>query len=514
VTDVSHHFSSIDVAILVAYIAATLYIGLRHARKNQSLDAYFFADRNIPWWAAGISIVAADTSVVSYIGQPAYVYQKDLQLLVAMLIVLPVIWVTVAVWFIPFLARLHLYTIYQYLERRFGIIARSTASGLFLLLRSGHLALAVYIQALALTPITGIDMSVAVIVCGTVVTLYTVLGGMRAVVWTDVIQFFVTTGGLLVVLGAVLWEFGGNVGTIWKICAEHGHTRLVNMDYNPLIQTTFWWLIIGQALNFLGAYSMDQVLVQRYLSTKSRREMVKAIAVNGMISLPLTICLFGVGLGLTAYYITHPALAATLEVKDQLLLHFVRYELPGLAGLVTAALLAATMSCVSAGINSLSTATTIDFIQRFRRNSAFAEEDVRTAKWISLVWGAVITTGALAFSIGGVKNVVDACITVIGLFTGPLVAMFLLGALTTRAVEKGVLSGAIAGLCVAGIAYWQGVSEFLWGPSGCAVGLTVGYLMSCLFPAPNREAMLPMTVWAAPNEPNDLDLSCRVADPS
>jgi sodium-coupled monocarboxylate transporter 8/12 len=326
--------------------------------------------------------------------------------------------------------------------------------------------------------------------------VYTVLGGMRAVIWTDVTQFFVTTGGLLVVLGAILWEFGGNVADIWRICAENGHTRLANMDYSPLVQTTFWWLILGQGLNFLGAYSTDQVLVQRYLATKSRRDMVKAIAMNGLINLPLTICLFSVGLGLTAYYILHPDLAATLEIKDQLLLHFVRYQLPGLAGLVTAALLAATMSCVSAGINSLSTATTIDFIQRFRRNSAFAEGDVRTAKWVSFVWGVFITAGAVVFSVGGVKNVVETCITLIGLFTGPLVAMFLLGVLTTRSGQKGVLLGALAGLCAAGVSYSQGISEFLWGPIGCTVGLIVGYLLSCLFASPNRKAIAPLTIWA------------------
>jgi Na+/proline symporter len=285
------------------------------------------------------------------------------------------------------------------------------------------------------------------------------------------------------------------VGDIWRICAENGHTRLVNMDYSPLVQTTFWWLIIGQGLNFLGAYSTDQVLVQRYLATRSRRDMVKAIAINGMINLPLTLCLFSVGLGLTAYYTLHPDLAATLKIKDQLLLHFVRYQLPGLAGLVTAALLAATMSCVSAGINSLSTATTIDFIQRFRRNSAFAEGDVATAKWISFAWGVLITAGAVVFSVGGVKNVVDACITVIGLFTGPLVAMFLLGVLTTRSVQKGVLLGAIVGLCAAAVAYSQGISEFLWGPVGCTVGLIVGYLLSYLFPAPDQHVILPLTIW-------------------
>ena len=222
------HFSFIDVGILIVYILITLYIGLRHARKQKSLEDYFLAERNIPWWAAGISIVAADTSAVSYIGLPAYVFQKDLQLLVGMLITLPVVWVVVACLFVPFLARLKLYTVYQYLEKRFGVVARSGASALFLLLRSGHLAVAIYAQALALNMITGLDTAVAVWICGGLVTFYTVLGGMKAVIWTDVTQFFVTTGGLIAVLSVVLWTFGGNVSEIWRMCSETGHTRMVD----------------------------------------------------------------------------------------------------------------------------------------------------------------------------------------------------------------------------------------------------------------------------------------------
>ena len=492
----SHHFSLVDVGVLLVYILITLYIGLRHAKKQKSLEDYFLAGRNVPWWAAGISIVASDTSAVSYMGMPAYVFQKDLQLLMGILISFPVVWVIVACLFVPFMARLHLYTVYQYLEKRFGVVARSGASALFLLLRSGHLAVAIYIQALALELITGLDITTAVWVCGGVVTFYTVLGGMRAVIWTDVIQFFVTTGGIIVVLGTIVWTFGGNVAEIWRLCADTGHTRLVNLDFSPFVQTTLWWLVLGQGLNTLGAYSTDQVLVQRYLSTKSRRDMVKAIALNGALCIPQVICLFCVGLGLTAYYLLDPALAATLAKPDQVLANFIVNVLPvGVAGLVIAGMLAATMSSVSAGINSLSTATMIDFIQRFHPSaSATADTDVRQAKWVSVVWGVLITIPAVY--VGRFGTVMESCMTVIGFFTGPLLAMFLLGVLTTRTNQRGLLLGAVAGIVASWYTYYQGVSWLLWGPSGCGVTLAAGYLLSYLFPTPNQEAILPLTVWA------------------
>jgi SSS family transporter len=460
------------------------------------LEDYFLAERKIPWWAAGISIVAADTSAVSYIGLPAYVFQKDLQLLVGMLVALPVVWAVVACLFIPFLAKLNLFTIYQYLERRFGVVARSGASALFLLLRSGHLAVSIYAQALALNIITGLDIVVAVWICGGVVTFYTVLGGMKAVIWTDVTQFFVTTAGLFAVLFVVLWAFGGNVSEIWQLCADSGHTRLITLDLSPFTEVTLAWLILGTGLNGLGAYSTDQVLVQRYLATNSRREMVRAIAFNGLLSVPQIVCLFCVGLGLTAYHRFDPALHDTLANADQVLPHFIVTMLPvGVAGLVIAGMLAATMSSVSAGINSLSTATMIDFIQRFRRSSGNAETDVRTAKLAALVWGLLITVPAAY--VGQLGTVAETCIKVIGFFTGPLLAMFLLGVLTTRTNQIGVLLGAAVGTAAAWYASTQNVSWLLWGPCGCGVSLVVGYVLSHLFPPPDQEAILPLTIWAS-----------------
>ena len=183
-----HQFSPIDVTVLIVYIAASVALGLYHSRRQRSLEDYFLAERSAPWWAAGISVIASDTSAISYMGAPAYVFRKDLQMALAFVLTFPLMMLVVAWLFVPFLARLRFYTIYEYLEQRFGVVPRSLASLLFLLLRGGHLSVALYAQALALTLITGLETAYAIALCGAVVTLYTVLGGMRAVILTVAVR--------------------------------------------------------------------------------------------------------------------------------------------------------------------------------------------------------------------------------------------------------------------------------------------------------------------------------------
>jgi SSS family transporter len=487
-------FSPINVAVLVVYLGASLALGLYHARRQRSLEDYFLAGRSVPWWAAGISVIASDTSAISYMGAPAYVFRKDLQMAPG-LVVFPVVMLLVAWLFVPFLARLRLYTIYEYLERRFGVIARSLASLLFQLLRGGHLAVAVYAQALALTMITGLDTKQAASLCGMVVTLYTVLGGMRAVIWTDVMQFFVTTGGIVAVLVAVLVAFNGDAAAIWHVGAAGGHTRLATFDPSPTIPVTFWALMLGNLVMILSTYATDQVIVQRYLATGSRRDMTRAVLLNGVLSVPPMIALYGAGLGLAAYYATHPEFGFDLHDQERVLPHFIIGALPpGVAGLVIAGMLAATMSSVSSGLNSLSTATIVDFWQRFRSQGAPAERDVWTAKVVTLVWGILVTAPALY--LGRFESVVETCLKVIGFFSGPLIALFLLGVLSRRVNEPGVLLGAVLGTGAVGYASTTDVSYLLYGPIGCAITLAAGWLLSFLFPPPRRTDVDGLTVWA------------------
>src|SRR2546428_3733463 len=190
-------------AILLSYLAAVMYIGSRSARKQKSLEDFFLAGRKAPWWAAGISIIAADMSAISYVGAPAWVFQKDLRLAVG-LFLFPLFMLPVVYLFIPFMARLKLFTIYEYLEQRFGLPSRLLASLMFILVVVGRLAVVIYTTSLILSVITGMPVTLCIWLLAGVTAAYTVVGGMEAVVWTDVMQVFVLGVRMMLILAVLV----------------------------------------------------------------------------------------------------------------------------------------------------------------------------------------------------------------------------------------------------------------------------------------------------------------------
>ncbi len=495
--------------VLATYMAATVLLGLSFTRKQKTLAGYFLAERSAPWWAVGISVLACDLSAVSYMGVPAWTYYNDLRYALT-IFMFPFIAIIVAYLFIPFLARLKVFTIYEYLEHRFGLESRLFASALFLLQRASHIAIAVYAIALALQQIVGWPVWACVTVVGALTTLYTVLGGMKAVLWTDVMQFFVLIGGIVVMAAVILWFFDGDFGQIWQVATAAGHTKMLSASFHPgdaasWKEMTIWGLFIGTLLYQVGAYGSDQVLVQRYLAAGSGRLMARSLIFCGLLVIPVIGALYLLGLGFYAYYHApeHAALLTSLEAlvkqtKDtnMVLPHFVRNVLPsGLAGLVFAGLFAATMSVFSSGLNSLSTATCMDFIQRLRqRRSDPKELTLANARWITLAWGVLVTLAAVGVYFAGMGSLLEVAATIIGFFAGPLLGMFLLGIFTMRANSTGAILGAIAGF--ASVLLLRNHLSFVWYPvAGCAPTLLFGLLFSLLKPKRRREDVYPMTIW-------------------
>jgi sodium-coupled monocarboxylate transporter 8/12 len=502
-------FGVVNYLVLVAYMAAVVLLGLSFTRKQKNLAGYFLAERNAPWWAVGISILACDFSAISYLGGPSWTYYHDLRYPISTFLY-PFIAIVVAVLFIPFLARLKVFTIYEYLEHRFGLDSRLFASAVFLIQRASHIAIAIYAISLALQQIVGWPVGVCVLLVGGLTTFYTVLGGMKAVLWTDVMQFFVLIGGLIVMVGVVLWYFNGNVVEIWHIGAEAGRTKLISAPHNFLDagfwqEMTIWGIVIGLLVYQVGAYGSDQVLVQRYLAAGSGRLMMRSLIFCGFLSVPVMMLLYFLGLGLFAYYGApeHEALLASLNdlvrrTKDEnmVLPHFVRNVLPpGLAGLVFAGLFAATMSVFSSGLNSLGTATCMDFIMRLRQ----LRSDPRVltlagARWITLAWGAVVTLAAIGVYFAHLGSLLAAAAAVIGFFSGPLLGMFLLGILTTRVNSISAIAGAILGFVVA-LMLWRHVSFIWYAVTGCVPTLILGYGLSFLTGGCTGRDILPFTIW-------------------
>ncbi len=502
-------FGLVGYLVLSVYLIATVLLGLSFARKQKSLEGYFLAERAAPWWAVAISIVACDFSAISYMGSPAWTYYHDLRYATT-LVLGPFIAILVAYIFIPFLARLKVYTIYEYLEYRFGLTCQLFASTIFLIQRAAHMAIAIYAVALALQQIVGWPVGACILIVGALTTLYTVLGGMKAVLWTDVMQFFVLVGSIFVMAGVVLWAFQGDVMKIWNVAAEAGHTKLFTFssdirDSQFWKEMTVWGLFLGLIVSQVGAYGSDQVLVQRYISAGSARMMAKSLIVSAIIQVPVMIILYLLGLGFFAYYhapenkellSSLDTLVANTGDTNMVLPHFVRNVLPsGLAGLVFAGLFAATMSVFSSGLNSLSTVTCVDFVQRLRRIRSNSHQiTLDYARWVTLIWGITITLSAVVVYFAHMGSLLQTAVAVIGFFTGPLLGMFLLGMFSTRANSVGAVVGALMGFA-ATLFLWDKVSFVWYGVIGCFPTLLCGYLFSFITPSRHSKDIYAMTVW-------------------
>lgn len=502
-------FGTANYLVLLAYIAATLILGLSFARNQKGLSEYFLAERTAPWWAVGISVLASDFSAISYLGGPSWTYYHDLRYPMGVF-VFPAVAILVAYLFIPFLARLRVYTIYEYLEHRFGLSSRLFASAAFLLQRAAHIAVAIYAVSLALQQVVGWPVWLCVPIVGGLTTMYTVLGGMKAVLWTDVMQFFVLIGGALAMAGVVLWSFSGDVAEIWRISAEAGHTKMFTTSAN-FLEAQFWknmnvWgIFLGTIFTQVGAYGSDQVLVQRYLAAGSARMMAKSLIFCGILAVPVTMLLYLLGLGFFAYY-HQPDNSALLSSLNELvertndpnmvLPHFVRNVLPpGFAGLVFAGLFAATMSVFSSGLNSLSTATYMDFLLRLRKTRSSSDASlIRGARWITLGWGVVVTLAGTGVYLAHMGSLLQAAAAIIGFFSGPVLGMFLLGILTTRSNSIGAILGAISGF-VSALLLWNHVSFIWYSVTGCVPTLLIGYVLSFVFKANTGKDILALTVW-------------------
>lgn len=488
-------FTPIDSAVVALYLAASVWLGLRFTKRQRSLDDYFVADRSAPWWAAGISVIAANFSAISYMGSPAWVYRHDIQLDLGV-IFFPLQMLIVVYLFVPFMARLRLYTIYEYLEMRFGLSARTLASTLFLVARGGHLAFAIYAQSLALSLVLHLPLAACIWISGVATSLYTVFGGIEAVLWTDVMQFVVLVGGMVIILVALLTPFGGSVVRVWHIAGQTGHTRMLSFDLNPTTTVTIWALFIGNLVMNVSAYGSDQVIVQRYFTAGSKKAMTRAVLLNGFLTVPLVLALDLMGLCFVAYYRAHPGLRASLTNPDQVLPHFVMHVLPTpIPGIVIAGILAATMSTLSSGLNSLGTVTMIDFYRRFtpgRKTSDAAS--VATARAFTIGWGVLISFAAMFM--GRLGQIVEGSMKALGFMSGPLLGMFLMGILSRRPNSFGVLAGALIGTAAAAYtARYTSISWLWYGPVGCAATVCVGIPLSLLRPPPRLEQVQRLTLY-------------------
>ena len=455
-----------DLALIAAYLVGITSFGLRFRKKQRSLRDYFLADRNIPWWAIALSIVAAETSTLTIIGVPGLAYDTNftfLQLVMGYLVGR----VIISYLLLPHYFRGDLFTAYQLIERRFGGRLRSLTAGLFLMTRAAAEGIRIFAVALvvgiALGPLLGnistLQRDVISIGIVTLLTLlYTFEGGMAAVIWTDVVQLGIYLAGTLIGVFTILHLVPGGWFTIQAQAASADKFRV--FDFTPDFYRTysFWSGVIGGAFLTTASHGTDQLIVQRLLAARSETQSKLALLSSGVAVFFQFSLFLLIGAMLWVFYRISPP-AIPFDKTDRIFPSFIVTYMPhGISGILIAAILAAAMSNLSAALNALSSTTMVDFYLR-RRPDTPERRRILLSRLATIAWGLVLFALAILSRRGG--TVVELGLSIASVAYGALLGVFLLGVLTRRANQRGSVIGMAVGFC-ANVYIWQGAAILQW----------------------------------------------------
>ena len=484
-TDVTHvevtyqkSFGWVNWAVLSLYLIAMLFMGMYFMRKEKGTGDFFKGGGRIPWWAAGISIYATMISAITYMAIPAKAYTTDWTYY-------PILWMMLVVsfpvikYYLPYFRRMNVTSAYEILEQRFNAATRLMASALFCFFMIARMALVLYLPSLALTAVTGIDICLCIILMGLVTIIYCTMGGVEAVIWGDVVQGVILVGGAIFSVIYLVVNTEGGLGGCLDLALENDKLRL--FDWDMAWSKPVWWVcIIGGLANNLISYTSDQTVIQRYMTTPDEKSAGRGILVNGLMSVFVSVAFYMIGTGLYTFYKTQPAeLDVTMGQSDALFPFFMMSQMPaGIAGVLIAAIFAATMSTISSNINSVSTAFSIDFYKRFRSHTSDTKL-LAVARWTSVVSGLVGLAMALFMATWDIQSLLDYFNTILGLLTSGLGGLFFLAVFLPRVKGGAALTGFITGEAVV---MWMSccteASIFLFGATGVVVSVVVGWLLS------------------------------------
>ncbi|MEM9658310.1 MAG: sodium:solute symporter, partial [Planctomycetota bacterium] len=424
-------------------------------------------------------------SSITYMAIPAKAYAQDFVYLIGNLMI-PVV-APIAVYLaLPFFRRIDATSAYEYLEKRFNRPVRLFASGSFTLFHVFRMGIVMSLAALALATVTPMTPRQCVMLMGAISVVYCTLGGVEAVIWTDTIQTFVLLGGAAICLGVTI--AGCNAGAFSTAWAD-GKLHVANFHLDPTSASlALWVVVIGGIGQNLSSYTADQAVVQRYMTTPDQRRAAGSIWLAALLAVPASLLFYFMGVGLYAFYKSHPEKLDPTFMTDQILPLFIASELPvGVAGLIVAGIFAAAQSTVSTSMNSTATAIVTDYLRPFH---TFRSERtyLAAARTLSFCFGALGTAIGLSFVDPEIRSLFDQAIKIIGLFMGVLGGLFALGMLTRRASGAGALLGALVGATAMGLLpFYSKIHGFLYAAIGIAVCFGVGYFASWALPSRYRD---------------------------
>ncbi len=479
-------FGSLNYWILGLYLAMLVGIGIRFSRKQHSTADFFKGGQRIPSWAAGLSIFGTQLSAITFMAIPAKTFATDWLYFFLMMTIIMVAPLVIR-YFLPFYRRFNLTTAYEYLELRFNRWTRWTGSLMYIFLQLGRLGIVLLLPSLALSVVTGIDVELCILTMGLLSILYTVLGGIEAVIWTDVLQVIVLLGGAL--LSLFILYFHLDLETIQTTIKDFDKTKIFDFNWS-FAEPTFWVVIIGGLATNLISYGSDQTVIQRYLTTTNEQSAAKSIRIGAWMALPSSLIFFTLGTLLFVYYHTEPQLLnPTLERTDAIFPWFITNSLPkGISGLLIAAIFAASMSSLDSSMNSVSTVLTTDFYRLYKADQSEASY-LRLAKLFTVIIGVIGTGIALVMATWGISSLWDQFNMIVGLFAGGLGGVFLLGIFNPKANASGALLGLLfSGLLQYFFKEFTSTHLLLYAFTGLSTSFILGSLLSLGFEARNPTA--------------------------
>lgn len=498
----------LDYAVVSTYLLATVGLGIAFGRQK-SREEFFLAGRSMGMLPVGLSVMATLFSSNSFVMYPGVAFGDSLKIglsMVAFTLMAPVV---IGV-FIPVYARCGCQTAYEYLEQRFHVSVRCLASGLFILLRIGWMASATFSATLVLASVSGIDQIVLIFALGVVSVAYTMLGGLRAVMWTDVIQFFVFAVTIVLALGLIFSMQPEGASGVFTTYFDGRPDMLFDFTPSLALEYGSWAILIGVFLEAVSAFGADQVAVQRYISARDERTSQRAFLLNLAGMWLVVPSLLVIGVGLYAHYQHHPdelqefasadeeitpELAASSAYRDRAMPTFVRTHFPpGMTGLFLAALMAAVMSSIDSGIHSVTTAITVDFRDRLwpHLKPNDEQDDVRFVRLLVCLIGALSVI--LACFVGTWGDVFTIGKKTTSAFGGPLLAVFVLALFSPRSKTLGVFAGTLvaAAITLVLMTNFDWFAVWFW-PIGFGLSIVLSLILNLVLPKVASDAKTPLT---------------------
>ncbi|MEM9056158.1 MAG: sodium/solute symporter [Pseudomonadota bacterium] len=462
-------FGALNWAILVAYVVSNLLLGALLSKRVTTANDFYLGRRTTPWWAIGISVIATYVSALSFLGGPAWSYRESLAVLAIHLNYPIVVFVVITV-FLPFFFNSGVASIYDYMEQRFGPTSRAVIAGVFLISQTLSSAAILYATALVIEFITGVDVTTCIVIVTIVALIYTMMGGITAVIWTDVIQAGVLFVGAFIIMFALIDQLPAPLADVLAQLKAQGKTNALDLSADLSREATVWSGIIAMSIFHITVYGANQMMVQRTLAAKNIGDAKKSFLLMGFVAFFIYFLFFVLGILLYSYYG-----GRAFDNDNTIILTFASdYGLPGLMGLIAAAIVAASMSTLDSSFNSLSTISTIDFYQKYVRKDASPEHYLNVTRAFTVFWAALIIVPAILYA--SLEGSVLQTLSKIGsYFVGAKLSMYGLGFFSRQTTEKGLLVGVAAGFVM--IWFLATQTDIAW-PWYCLFGGGVNIVVS------------------------------------